>query len=150
MGFLHEHFLFILLSLGDFFYVEPPVKTELGDVAVAHLGCHFRLLLQLQSVGNVISIIRHIIRYQTARQGSLYSRPGHVEELSGQRTFHIQVQGAGAVQTGRDVHLQQPRLQLRVQEDVEAKEFKAGISAGNIVVVETGQTGLRTQHRLNH
>ena len=55
MGFLHEHFLFILLSLGDFFDVEPPVKTELGDVAVAHLGGHLGLLLQLQSVGDVIS-----------------------------------------------------------------------------------------------
>ena len=54
MGFLHEHFLFILLSLGDFFDVEPPVKTELGDVAVTHLGRHLGLLLQLQSVGNVI------------------------------------------------------------------------------------------------
>ena len=54
MGFLHEHFLFILLSLGDFFDVEPPVKTELGDVAVAHLGCHLRLLLQFEPVWDVI------------------------------------------------------------------------------------------------
>ena len=87
---------------------------------------------------------------RTQQQQPSSSRPGHVEELSSQGTFHIQVQGAGAVQTGGDVDLQQPGLQLRVQEDVEAKEFKAGISAGNIVVVETGQTGLRTQHRLNH
>ena len=55
MGFLDEHFLFVLLSFGDFFDVKPPVKTELGDVAVAHLGRHLGLLLQLQSVGDVIS-----------------------------------------------------------------------------------------------
>ena len=55
MGFLDEHFLFVFLSFGDFFDVKPPVKTELGDVAVAHLGGHLGLLLQLQSVGDVIS-----------------------------------------------------------------------------------------------
>ena len=54
------------------------------------------------------------------------------------------------METGRDVHLQQPGLQLRVQEDVEAKEFKTGISAGNIVVMETGQAGLCTQDSLDH
>ena len=55
MGFLEEQLMFVLLSFGDFFDVKPPVKTELGDVAVAHLGCHLSLLLQFQSVGNVIS-----------------------------------------------------------------------------------------------
>ena len=55
MGFLDEHFLFVLLGFGDFFDVKTPVETELGDVAVAHLGCHLSLLLQFQSVGNVIS-----------------------------------------------------------------------------------------------
>ena len=54
------------------------------------------------------------------------------------------------METGRDVHLQQPGLQLGVQEDVEPEEFKTGISAGNIVVVKTGQTGLGTQDSLDH
>ena len=87
---------------------------------------------------------------RTQQQQPSSSRPGHVEELSSQGTFHIQVQGAGAVQTGGDVDLQQPGLQLRVQEDVEAKEFKTGISAGNIVVMQTGQARLCTKDSLDH
>ena len=55
MGFLDEDFLFVFLSFGDFFDVKPSIKTELGDVAVTHLGGHLGLLLQLQSVGDVIS-----------------------------------------------------------------------------------------------
>ena len=54
------------------------------------------------------------------------------------------------METGRDVHLQQPGLQLGVQEDVEAKEFKTGISAGNVVVMEAGKAGLCTQDSLDH
>ena len=54
------------------------------------------------------------------------------------------------METGGDVHLQQPGLQLGVQEDVEAKEFKTGISAGDVVVVKSGQAGLCTQDSLDH
>ena len=34
--------------------VQPPVKTELGDVGVTHLGRYLCLFLQFQSVGYVV------------------------------------------------------------------------------------------------
>ena len=47
--------MFILLSFGDLLDVESPVKAELCDVVVTHLGRHLSLLLQLESVWYVVS-----------------------------------------------------------------------------------------------
>ena len=54
------------------------------------------------------------------------------------------------METRGDVHLQEPGLELGVQENVEAKELEAGVSAGHVVVVETDQTPLRTDDSLYH
>ena len=54
------------------------------------------------------------------------------------------------MEAGRDVHLQQPRLQLRVEEDVEAEELEAGVLAGHVGLVQVDQVALRAQHGLDH
>ena len=64
--------MLVLLSFGDFLDIKPPVKAELSDVAVTHLGCHLALLLQLQSVWYVVSTGRsyQIDRYVYQRTAS--------------------------------------------------------------------------------
>ena len=99
--------MFVSLRLGKFLDVKSSVKAQLRYVGVSHLSSDLYLLLQLEPVGDVV--------------------PGHVEHLGGQGALHVQVQGGGAVEAGRDVDLQQPRLQLGVQEDVETKQFKTRI-----------------------
>ena len=84
------------------------------------------------------------------RDQQSHHRPGHVEELSGQRALHVEVEGAGAVEAGRDVDLQQPGLQLGVQQNVKPKQLEAGVSASHVVVVETDQTPLCTDDSLYH
>ena len=43
-----------LLNFRKLLDVKPPVKAELGDVRVPHLGRYLSLLLKFQSVGNVV------------------------------------------------------------------------------------------------
>ena len=54
------------------------------------------------------------------------------------------------METRGDVHLQEPGLELGVQEDVEAKELEAGVSAGHVVVVEADKASLGTDNSLYH
>ena len=66
------------------------------------------------------------------RDQQSHHRPGHVEELSGQRALHVEVEGAGAVEAGRDVDLQQPGLQLRVEENIKPKELETSVISPDI------------------
>ena len=54
------------------------------------------------------------------------------------------------METRGDVHLQEPGLELGVQEDVEAKELEAGVSAGHVVVVEADEAAFGTDNSLYH
>lgn len=50
-----------------------------------------------------------------------------VEDLGGQRRLDVEVERRRGVERGRDVDLNQPGFQFRVEEDVESEELVADV-----------------------